>query len=144
MHVAASARMRSNCIRNSIGAVVVKEKRIIATGYNGVPAGIPNCDEGGCKRCTDRHADILKVHERKDLCICVHAELNSLLQAAYHGVSTKGAVLYSTIAPCLQCAKAIINAGIVEVVYKEPHTTHGIDSTGTDLLEKAGLVVRQV
>lgn len=144
MQIAQSAEARSNCIRNSIGAVIVKEKRIIATGYNGTPAGIPNCVDGGCKRCSDRHANILKTNERKDLCVCVHAELNALLQSAYHGVSTKGATLYSTIAPCLQCAKAIINAGIVEVIYKNHHTTEGIDTKGTDLLSKAGIKVKRI
>lgn len=144
MQIAQSAEARSNCIRNSIGAVIVKEKRIIATGYNGTPAGIKNCVDGGCKRCSDRHANILKTNERKDLCICVHAELNALLQSAYHGASTKGATLYSTIAPCLQCAKAIINAGIAEVIYKHPHTTEGVDTKGIDLLSKANVIVRKL
>lgn len=144
MQIAESAQARSNCIRNSIGAVIVKEKRIIATGYNGTPAGITNCSDGGCKRCADRHANILKINERKDLCICVHAELNALLQSAYHGVSTKAATLYSTVAPCIQCAKAIINAGITEVVFKEPHTTQGVDNSGVDLLSQAWVKVRQI
>jgi len=144
MQIARSAQARSNCIRNSVGAVIVKEKRIIATGYNGTPASIPNCVDGGCKRCSDRHANILKTNERKDLCICVHAELNALLQSAYHGASTKGATLYCTIAPCLQCAKAIINAGISEVIYKDPHTTEGIDTKGTDLLSQARVGVKHM
>jgi len=144
MQIAQSAQARSNCIRDSVGAVIVKEKRIIATGYNGTPAGITNCVDGGCKRCSDRHANILKTNERKDLCICVHAELNALLQSAYHGASTKGATLYCTIAPCLQCAKAIINAGIAEVIYKHPHTTEGIDNKGIDLLSKAGVKVGKI
>ena len=144
MQIAQSAQARSNCIRNSVGAVIVKEKRIIATGYNGTPAGITNCVDGGCKRCSDRHANILKTNERKDLCICVHAELNALLQSAYHGASTKGATLYCTIAPCLQCAKAIINAGISRLIYKKSYTTKGIDNNGTDLLSQAGVEVGQL
>lgn len=144
MQIAQSAQARSNCIRNSVGAVIVKEKRIIATGYNGTPAGIPNCIDGGCKRCSDRHANILKTNERKDLCICVHAELNALLQSAYHGVSTKGATIYCTIAPCLQCAKAIINAGIIEVIFENHHTTEGVDTKGINLLSQAQVSVKQI
>lgn len=144
MQIAESAQARSNCIRNSVGAVIVKEKRIIATGYNGTPAGIINCIDGGCKRCSDRHANILKINERKDLCICVHAELNAILQSAYHGASTKGATLYCTIAPCLQCAKAIINAGIKEVIFKISYTTEGVDNNGINLLSQAGVKVKNI
>ncbi len=128
---------RSNCFRMAVGVVVVKEKHIIATGYNGTPAGVKNCFEGGCERCTQREKNLLKLDERKDLCICIHAELNALLQSAYHGVSTKGAVLYSTIAPCIQCAKAIINSGISEVFYEEEHQ----DKLGRELLIRAKVTV---
>jgi dCMP deaminase len=137
MNLAAVVATRSNCIRMPVGVVVVKDKRIIATGYNGTPAGIKNCSDGGCQRCMDREKNIIKENERKDLCICIHAEENALLQSAYHGASTKGATLYSTIAPCPQCAKAIINSGITHVVYATEHT----DNMGLDLFKSAGLTV---
>ncbi|QQG44324.1 MAG: cytidine/deoxycytidylate deaminase family protein [Candidatus Roizmanbacteria bacterium] len=130
-------KSRSNCLRMSVGVVIAKDKRIIATGYNGTPAGVTNCYDGGCQRCLDRENNILKEGERKDLCICMHAEQNALLQSALYGVSTKGAVLYSTVAPCLQCAKAIINCGISSVVYSDSHT----DDFGHKLLTSAGIIV---
>ncbi|MBI2641226.1 dCMP deaminase family protein [Candidatus Roizmanbacteria bacterium] len=130
-------RHRSNCLRTSVGVVIVKDKHIIATGYNGTPAGTKNCIDGGCKRCLQRSQNILKENERKDLCVCVHSEQNAILQSAYHGVSTKGAMLYSTVAPCLQCAKAIINAGIAMVIFGEKHQ----NTLGTDLLTSARVKV---
>lgn len=139
LKLAEMVRERSNCLRMAVGVVIVKEKHIIATGYNGTPAGVKNCIDGGCERCLHREKNILKENERKDLCICIHAEQNAILQSAYHGVSTKGAVLYSTVAPCAQCAKAIINAGITEVVYETEHQ----DRIGRDLLTTAGVRVHQ-
>jgi dCMP deaminase len=132
-------KSRSSCVRDRIGAVVVQDKRIIATGYNGTPAGVKNCSDGGCQRCMDRHNDIVKANERKDLCICIHAEMNALLQSAYHGVSTKGATLYATVAPCLQCAKSLINSGIGEIIYEGEYT----DDFGLKLLMEAGVKVRR-
>lgn len=137
--IAHIVQTRSNCIRGSRGAILTKDKRIITTGYNGTPSGIKDCNEGGCKRCQDRDNNIVKAGERKDLCICVHAEQNALIQASYHGVSTKGTTLYSTVAPCTACAKAIINAGIVEVVYDDQHS----DDFGENLLKEAGVKVRK-
>lgn len=138
LDLAKVVRGRSNCLRQSVGAVLVQGKHIIATGYNGTPAGIKNCFDGGCERCFKRHNNILKESERKDLCICIHAEENALLQSAYHGVSTKGAILYSTIAPCAQCAKSLINAGISTVVYDDSHS----DEAGLKLLKKAGITTK--
>jgi len=130
--LAKEVEKRSNCLRMRVGVVIVKDRHIIATGYNGTPAGIQNCTEGGCERCLHREKNILKENERKDLCICIHSEQNALLQAAFHGISTKGAVIYSTVAPCLQCAKHIINAGIASVIYRKKHQ----DDLGTALLHK--------
>ncbi len=130
---------RSNCFRLAIGAVIVQGTHIIATGYNGTPKGTKNCNDGGCERCSHREQNILKKDERKDLCICVHAELNAILQSSYHGVSSKGGTLYSTIAPCIQCAKAIINAGITTVVYEEKYQ----DNLGIQLLQSAGLTIHK-
>lgn len=139
LNLAEVVKTRSNCLRMAVGVVVVKDKRIIATGYNGTPAGVKNCLEGGCQRCLDRQNNVLKENERKDLCICIHAEENALLQSALHGMSTKGALLYSTVAPCLQCAKAIVNSGIAEVVYGEDHQ----DDAGIQLFTAANVKFRR-
>lgn len=139
LNLAQIVKKRSNCLRMNVGVVIVKDKHIIATGYNGTPKGIKNCIEGGCERCLHREKNILKENERKDLCICVHAEQNALLQSAYHGVSTKGAKMFSTTSPCLQCAKHIINAGITSVIYEAEHQ----DNLGTELLRSAGVVIQR-
>ncbi len=139
MNLAHVVKERSACLRMDVGVVVVKDKRIIATGYNGTPIGIKNCSEGGCGRCKDRAQHKLQKGERKDLCICLHSEQNALLQSAYHGMSTKGAAMYSTVSPCLQCAKAIVNSGVTEVVYEGEHS----DDLGIQLLISAGIKVRK-
>lgn len=139
LKLARVVKERSNCLRGAVGVVVVKDRHIIATGYNGTPAGVKNCFEGGCERCLHREKNILSENERKDLCLCLHAEQNSLLQAAYHGIPTKGATMYATTAPCLQCAKAIINAGIVKVIYEENHQ----DDLGIELMSSVGIKVDQ-
>ncbi len=135
LKLAATVRDRANCLRATHGALLVKDRRIITTGYNGTPKGVKNCLEGGCSRCLNRHENRLSEHERKDLCICVHAEENAILQSAFHGAPSAGASLYATTAPCLQCAKSIINAGIVRVVYTDPHKS----TLGVDTLKKAGV-----
>lgn len=135
MQLAGVVATRSNCIRRSVGAVIVQDKRIITTGYNGTPHGVKNCDEGGCSRCKERENGNLKSGEREEMCVCIHAEQNAVIQAALHGASTKGASIYTTIPPCSQCAKILINAGIKHVFYKEDsHFTQGIV-----LLKSAGV-----
>ncbi len=132
MQLADVVATRSNCVRRSVGAVLIQDKRIIATGYNGTPHGIQNCDEGGCIRCADRESGKLKTGEREETCVCIHAEQNAVIQAALHGVSTQGSTLYTTIPPCSQCAKILINAGIQHVLYrKDPHFTQGITLLGS-------------
>lgn len=138
MEIAQVTKKRTNCIRNEVGAVVVKDKTIIGTGYNGTPSGIKNCYEGGCERCMKREKGEIGPSVDKDQCVCVHAEQNAVLQSAYHGISTKGATLYSTTSPCIQCAKMILNAGIAEVVASESHS----DSLGEKLLHEAGVKMR--
>jgi len=140
LSLAEVVRTRSNCIRLQVGAVIVQGKHIIATGYNGTPFGVKNCCDGGCKRCLDRENNTLKLNERKDLCLCLHAEENAVIQSAYHGVPTRGAVMYVTTAPCLQCAKKIINAGIIKIVYGVSHQ----DELGIDLLNKAQVTCKHV
>ena len=105
---------RSTCLRRQVGAVIVKDKKILATGYNGAPSGLTHCIEAGCLR------DELGVPsgERHELCRGLHAEQNAIIQAAYHGVSINGATLYCTNLPCIICTKMLINAGITRVVYE--------------------------
>lgn len=113
MNIAHVAKTRGNCRRRQVAAVIVKDRRIIATGYNGTPRGVRNCFEGGCARCAGNAPSGADLDE----CICCHAEENAITQAAYHGTSVKDGVMYVTISPCLTCAKMIINAGIHEVIY---------------------------
>lgn len=127
---------RSTCLRRSVGAVLVKDKRILATGYNGAPSGIIHCSERGCIR--------EKLHipsgERHELCHGLHGEQNAFLQAALHGTSLKGATLYCTTQPCIICAKMIINAGIQEIVIKGGYP----DKMARDILHEAKVKVRTV
>lgn len=137
MQIARVVAMRANCIKRKVAAVVVKDRRIISTGYNGTPRGITNCSEGGCPRCNHFGASGAKLEE----CHCSHAEENAIVQAAYHGVSIKGSTIYSTYCPCLICTKMIINAGISEVVYSR---SYAIDTVALKLLKEAGINIRQV
>lgn len=127
---------RSTCLRRRVGAVLVKDKRILATGYNGVPSKIRHCAEVGCIR------EKLNVPsgERHELCRGLHAEQNAFLQAALHGTSVKDACLYSTTQPCSICAKMIINAGITEIVIRGDYP----DKMSKDLLREAKIKVRVV
>lgn len=115
MAMAELAAQRSTCLRRSVGAVLVKDKRVLSTGYNGSPAGTQHCIDTGCMR----EALNVPSGERHELCRGMHAEQNAIVQAAYHGVSVKDSVLYCTNSPCSICAKMIINAGIYAVYFKE-------------------------
>ena len=106
---------RSTCLRREVGAVLVKDKRILATGYNGAPTGLKHCKEVGCLR----ENSSIPSGMRHELCRGLHAEQNVIIQAAYHGISIKGATLYCTNKPCVICSKMIINAGIEKVYYEE-------------------------
>ena len=117
MEMAQVAAKRSTCLRRSVGAVIVKNKQILASGYNGTPMGLPHCEEVGCLR-EQLQVPSGKCHE---LCRGVHAEQNAITQAAYHGVSVKGATIYVTHQPCVVCTKMLINAGIERVVYANPY-----------------------
>jgi dCMP deaminase len=133
MGIAKAVRARANCTSAPKGAVIVKDKRIISTGYNGTPRGIKNCNEGGCKRCADR--TIETSGQKLDECTCCHAEENAIVHAALHGISTKGGTLYTTFTPCLTCAKMIINAGIERVVAGVEYPA----GTALNLLKEAGI-----
>ena len=135
MEIANVVALRSNCSRRQVAAVIVKDKRIISTGYNGTPRGIRNCNEGGCPRCSSHAPSGTNLTE----CLCSHGEENAIVQAAYHGICVKDSTLYTTFGPCLLCAKMIINAGIREVVYRERYS---IDSTSRAILQEAGVKIR--
>jgi dCMP deaminase len=117
--------------------VIVKDKRIVSTGYNGTPRGIRNCNEGGCPRC----ASFAETGTKLDECVCSHGEENAIVQASYHGISIKDATIYSTFSPCLICTKMIINSGIREVVY---NADYPLSEMPLRLLKEAGIIVRQV
>lgn len=117
MEMAQVASKRSTCLRRSVGAVLVKNKRILATGYNGTPKGLAHCEEVGCLR-EQMNVPSGKMHE---LCRGIHAEQNAVIQAAVHGVSVDGATLYCTHQPCVVCTKILINAGIARIVYANPY-----------------------
>lgn len=126
---------RSTCLRRKVGAVLIKDKRILATGYNGAPSNIEHCEKVGCVR------EKLNIPsgERHELCRGLHGEQNALLQAALHGVSVKGAKLYATTEPCIICAKMLINAGISEIIVEGSYP----DKMSRNFLKEAGIKVRK-
>jgi len=136
LEIARLVSKRSTCLRRKVGALVVKDRRILATGYNGTPSGIRHCGEVGCLR------DKLKIPsgERHELCRGLHAEQNVLLQASLHGVSLSGSSIYVTNQPCIICTKMIINAGIKEVVIAD----HYPDPMALEFLKEAKIKVRKV
>lgn len=136
MGIAQMVASRSNCIKRHVAAVIVKDKRIVSTGYNGTPRGVKNCSEGGCPRCNNFADSGSKLDE----CVCSHGEENAIVQSAYHGISIKGTTLYTTFSPCLICAKMVVNAGIVEVVYNQDYP---VQEAPSKLLSEAGIILRQ-
>lgn len=115
MEIARLISSRSTCLRRQVGAVIVKDRRILTSGYNGAPSGLAHCLETRCLR-IERG---IPSGQRHELCRGLHAEQNSIIQGAYHGVSVSGSVLYCTHSPCSVCARMIINAGILVVVFQE-------------------------
>ena len=134
MEIASVVAKRSTCLRNQVGALFVKNKRLLTTGYNGAPAGIQHCDEVGCAR------EGVASGTRHELCRAVHAEQNAIIQAALHGVSIEGATLYCTHQPCILCAKMLINAKISRVVYSLSYP----DDTALRFLAQAGVEVTRL
>jgi dCMP deaminase len=136
MEIAHLVSKRSTCTRRRVGAVLVKDKRILATGYNGAPSSLQHCLDIGCLR------EQLNVPsgERHELCRGLHAEQNVIIQAALHGVITKGSTLYCTNHPCVICAKMIINAGIVRIVIRNGYH----DKLAADMLKEARIDVLQI
>ncbi|MCK4390245.1 MAG: cytidine/deoxycytidylate deaminase family protein [Desulfobacterales bacterium] len=131
MDIASLVAKRSTCLRRHVGAIAVLDKRILATGYNGAPTGLPHCLDIGCLR----EELGIPSGERHEMCRGLHAEQNVIIQAAYHGVSIKGATLYCTNLPCSICSKMLINAGVREIIYAEGYA----DSMAEEMLEAAGV-----
>lgn len=115
MGIAMAVRRRADCTGNRVGAIIVKDKRIVATGYNGTPENMPNCSDGGCHRCA--HRTEYPSGTGYDLCICVHAEQNALLAAARFGIAVEGGLVYSTMRPCFGCTKELLQARILGAYY---------------------------
>jgi len=131
MAIAAQVAGRSTCLRRHTGAVLVKDKRILATGYNGVPAGLAHCEQAGCLR----EQRQIRSGEHHELCRGIHAEQNAVIQAAKHGIPIDGATAYTTHQPCVLCAKILINAGVAGIVFGEPYP----DPLAEALLSEAGI-----
>jgi dCMP deaminase len=136
MDIASLVARRATCLRRSVGAIIVKGKRILSTGYNGAPTGIRHCLETGCLR----EQMGLASGERHELCRGIHAEQNAIIQAALHGVSIKDADLYCTNLPCAICAKMLINAGIRRIYFQSGYADH----MTTQMFEEAGIAVIQI
>ncbi len=131
MGIADLVATRSTCIRRKVGAILVKDRRILCSGYNGAPSNVAHCTESGCLR------DQMKIPsgEKHELCRGVHAEQNAIIQAAYHGISVNGSTLYCTDQPCSICTKMLINAGIISVHFRNKYN----DPISTKMMEEAGV-----
>lgn len=134
MSMAHLVSSRSTCVRRNVGAVIVKDKHILSTGYNGSPKGTRHCEDLGCIR----EQMNIPSGTRHELCRGVHAEQNAVAQAAYFGVSVNGATIYTTTFPCSMCAKILINSGITEIVYDSGY----VDELSKELLSETNILVR--
>ena len=135
MDITRRVATRSTCLRRAVGAILVHDKRIIASGYNGGPSGLAHCLDIGCLR----EKLGIPSGQQHELCRGIHAEQNAIIQAARYGVSIEGATLYCTTQPCTRCTKMLINAGITEIVYAEGYP----DNLARELLEESGIIVRR-
>ena len=135
MDITRRVATRSTCLRRAVGAILVHDKRIIASGYNGGPSGLAHCLDIGCLR----EKLGIPSGQQHELCRGIHAEQNAIIQAAKLGVSIEGATLYCTHQPCVICAKMIVNAGIARIVYAEGYP----DDLARELLEESGIIVRR-
>lgn len=135
MEITRVVASRSTCLRRQVGAIIVKDKRILSSGYNGAPSGLPHCSEVGCLR------EKLSVPsgERHELCRGLHAEQNAIIQGAVHGVSLAGGTVYSTTQPCVLCSKMLINAQIRKIVFQGSYP----DDLSLSLLREAGIELVQ-
>jgi len=135
MTIAREVATRSTCLRRQIGAVIVHDKRILATGYNGAPSGLAHCGEVGCLR----QQLGIPSGQKQELCRAIHAEQNAVVQAARYGISIAGSTVYSTCQPCVMCTKIMLNAGIAELVYCGDYP----DELSLAMLKESGIVVRR-
>jgi len=135
MKITEDVALRSTCLKRKVGAIVVKDFRVLSTGYNGAPKNIEHCETVGCLR------KKLKIPsgQRHELCRGLHAEQNAIIQAAWHGVKIEGATMYSTFQPCIICAKMMINAGISRLVYKGDYP----DKLAKQILKESGMKVER-
>jgi dCMP deaminase len=117
MGIAYAVRKRADCLGTRVGAVIVVDRRVVSTGYNGTPSGLTNCSEGGCQRCRERER--YGSGQGYDVCVCVHAEQNALMTAARLGIPVGGGSLYTTTRPCFTCLKQLLQSGIQRVVYAD-------------------------
>jgi dCMP deaminase len=136
MRIAMLAATRSTCLRRQVGAVIVKDKKVLATGYNGSPSGLKHCLDIGCLR----EQMGIPSGQRHELCRAIHAEQNAIVQAATSGVSIKDGILYSTTFPCILCAKMLVNSGIKEIYISEGYP----DELSKEILDEAGVVIRRL
>jgi dCMP deaminase len=136
MDITALVAKRSTCLRRAVGAIIVKDKQILSTGYNGAPSNVRHCREVGCLR------EKLNVAsgQRHELCRGIHAEQNAIIQAAFHGVSVRDASLFCTNQPCSICAKMIINAGIQKIYYRSGYA----DPLALEMIEESGVKLVQL
>ena len=133
MNIVDLVKTRSTCLRRQVGALIVKDKRILASGYNGAPVGCKHCDEVGCIR----NELNIPSGQRHEICRATHAEQNAIAQAAYSGTSIKDATMYVTTQPCVLCAKLCINAGITKIIFRGDYP----DELAMELLKEAGVRV---
>jgi dCMP deaminase len=136
MEITCLVAKRATCLRRQVGAVLVMDKRLLATGYNGAPSGLAHCLEVGCLR----EKRQIPSGERHELCRGLHAEQNVIIQAAFHGIRIQGSTLYCTNLPCAICTKMLINAGIQEIVYKSGYG----DDLSKEMLLEARIPIRQL
>jgi dCMP deaminase len=137
MKIAEVVKLRSTCIRRSVGAVLVKDSHILSTGYNGAPSGFKHCTPEICLRKN------LKTGEKPELCRGVHAEINCVIQAAIHGTSIMGnTTLYTTTFPCMSCLKLLINSGIKRIVYKDPYNME--NKVKMEMVKEANLIIDKI
>jgi dCMP deaminase len=136
MEITRLVAKRATCLRRQVGAVLVMDKRLLATGYNGAPSGLAHCLEVGCLR----EEKQIPSGERHELCRGLHAEQNVIIQAAFHGIRIQGSTLYCTNLPCAICTKMLINAGIKEIIYEGGYG----DTLSREMLLEAGIPARQL
>lgn len=133
LEIAHLVKKRATCLRRQVGAVLVKDRNILATGYNGAPSGVEHCAERGCLR----EKLGIPSGERHEICRGLHAEQNAIIQAAKHGTSIEGATLYCTNQPCSICAKMLINAGVKQIVFENGYP----DALAEEMLKEAGVIL---